>query len=145
VGRLLVVALAVTLVAGCGGSGGKRLSKTEFAAKSDAVCRKFNRLSQQISSPKTLSELATAVDKLRPLMDRSVQDLQKLRPPKEEQDTADRWLDSLRSIGDDLARVSDRAAKKDQKGVRAALQAGAQDQQHGNQLASRLGMTDCSE
>ena len=142
-GRLIVVALAVTLVAGCGG-GGKRLSKTEYAAQADAICRKYNSLSQ-ISNPKSLSDVARAVDKLTPLLDKSIKDLRKLKPPKDEQATADRWLDKVQAIRDDLAKVGDRAAKKDTKGVGAALRSGAKDQQGGNQLASQLGMTDCSE
>ena len=144
-GRLLVVALAVALVAGCGGGGGQRLSRTEFAAKADAICRKYNRLSQSISNPTSLAELAAAVDKLTPLLDRSVKDLRTLRPPKDEQATADRWIDQLGAIRNDLAKVGDRAKKKDTKGIQAALRAGGADQQRGNRLAGRLGMTDCSE
>lgn len=144
-GRLLVVALAVALVAGCGGGGGKRLSRTEFAAKADAICRKYDRLSQSISNPTSLAELAAAVDKLTPLLDRSVKDLRTLRPPKDEQATADRWIDQLGAIRNDLTKVGDRAKKKDTKGIQAALRAGGADQQRGNQLAGRLGMTDCSE
>jgi DNA-binding NtrC family response regulator len=143
--RLLVVAFAVTLVAGCGGGGGKRLSKTEFAAKADAICRKYNRLSQSASNPGNFSELAAAVHKLTTLLDQSVTDLRKLRPPKDEQATVDRWIDSVESIRNDLADVGDKAAKKDKSGIQAALRAGAKDNQRGNQLASQLGMTDCSE
>jgi hypothetical protein len=143
--RLLVVALAVTLVAGCGGGGGKRLSKTQYAARADAICRKYNRLSQAIANPKSLKQLADAVDKITPLLDRSVTELRKLSPPKNEQATADQWLGKVKAIRDDLAKVGDKADKKDAKGVGAALQAGAADQQRGNQLAGQLGMTDCSE
>jgi hypothetical protein len=146
VGRLLVVALAVTLVAGCGGGGGgKRLSKTEFASKADTICRRYNSLSQAVSKPTNLSELGTAVNRLRRILDRSVTDLRKLRPPKDEQATADRWLETVASIRDDLAKVGERIAKQDQQGVQTAMQAGAADQRHGNQLAAQLGMTDCSE
>jgi hypothetical protein len=146
--RLLVVTLAVTLLAGCGGGGGstdKPLSKTEYAAKADAICRKFNRLSATVSNPRSLAELGKATEKLTPLLDRSVKDLRALNPPKNEQATADRWIAQVEAIRNDLAKVTEKAAKKDAKGVGAALAAGSKDQQRGNQLASRLGMTDCSE
>lgn len=143
-GRLLVVALAVTLVAGCGG-GGKRLSKKEYASRADSICRKYNRLSQKIANPRSLSDLARAVDKLKPLLDQSIKDLRKLSPPKNEQATADSWLGKVEAIRDDLAKVGDKARKKDTKGVGAALRDGAKDQRRGNQLAAQLGMTDCSE
>jgi hypothetical protein len=142
VGRLLVVALAVTLVAGCGGGGSKRLSKTEYAAKADAICRKFNSASQASSSS---SGLARVAGKLTRLLDQSVKDLRNLKPPADEQATADRWLDRLEAIRGDLAKVHDEAAKKDKKGLAAAVQAGVKDQQRGNELAGRLGLTDCSE
>lgn len=144
--RLLVVALAVTVVAGCGGGGdAPRLSRTQYAAKADAICRKYNRQSQAFSNPTNLSELAAAVKKLTPLLDQSVRDLRKLRPPKDEQATADHWIDRIAAIKSDLEDVGDKAAKKDTKGIGAALQEGGKDQQRGNQLASRLGMTDCSQ
>ena len=145
-GRLLVVALAVTVVAGCGGgSGAPRLSRTQYAAKADAICRKYNRLSQAVANPTSLAELASAVKKITPLLDQSVRDLRKLRPPKDEGSIADRWIDQIEAIRNDLADVGDKAASKDTKGVQAALRDGAKDQQRGNQLAGRLGMTDCSE
>jgi outer membrane murein-binding lipoprotein Lpp len=143
--RLLVVALAVTIVAGCGGGGGKRLSRTEFAAKADAICRKYSRLSQAVANPTSLAELSAAVKKLTPLLDQSLGELRKLNPPKNEQATVDRWLGEVEAIRNDLAKVGDKAAKKDTKGVGTALRAGGADQQRGNQLAGRLGMTDCSE
>ena len=143
--RLVLVAMAVTLAAGCGGGGGARLSRTQYAAKADAICRKYNRLSSAIANPTSLAELASAVKKLVPLLDQSVKELRKLRPPKSEQATVDRWIERIEAIRDDLAKVGDRAAKKDSKGVQAALRAGAADNQRGNQLAGQLGMTDCSE
>ena len=142
--RLLVAVLAVTIVAGCGG-GAPRLSRTEYAAKADAICRKYSRLSQAVANPTSLAELAAAVKKLTPLLDQSLRELRKLNPPKDEQATADRWLGEVEAIKNDLAKVGDKAAKKDTKGVGAALRAGGKDQQRGNQLAGQLGMTDCSE
>lgn len=146
--RLLVAAISVLLVAGCGGgggSGGARLSRAQYAAKADAVCSKYNRLSQAIANPTSLSELADAADKLVPLLDQSVKELRKLRPPKNEQATVDRWIDDVEAIRSDLREVGDKARKKDSKGVQTALRKGAEDNQRGNSLAGKLGMHACSQ
>jgi hypothetical protein len=146
VGRPLLAALAVILLlAGCGGgSGAPRLSRAEFVAKADAICRTYNRQSRAIARPKSLAELATAIDKVVPLLDQSVQKLQKLRPPKDEQADVDRWIAGVQRLEDDLRSVQDKAAKKDSQGVQAALQAGAVQNKRSNALAGKLGMSVCS-
>lgn len=147
VGRPLLAALAVVvLLAGCGGGGdAPRLSSAQFASKADAICRTYNRQSTAIAKPNSFAELATAVDKLVPLLDQSIQKLHRLRPPKEKQADVDAWLAAVRRLEHDLGTVGDKAAKKDGQGVQAALQAGATHNQRSNSLAGKLGMTVCSK
>jgi hypothetical protein len=94
VGRPLFAALAVVaLVAGCGGgSEAPRLSSAQFASRADAICRTYNSRSNAIAQPNSLAELATAINKLVPLLDQSIAKLQKLSPPKDEQADVDKWL-----------------------------------------------------
>jgi hypothetical protein len=136
------------LVAGCGGgsgSGEPRLSRADFAAKADSICRTYNRQSQAIERPTSLAELATAVDKLVPLLDQSIKKLQELQPPKEEQADVDQWIAGVQRLEDDLRSVQDKAAKKDEQGVQAAIQAGDEHNKRSNTIASKLGMTVCSK
>ncbi|HEY6835096.1 MAG TPA: hypothetical protein VI142_01375 [Gaiellaceae bacterium] len=146
-GRPLLAALAVVLLlAGCGGgSDPPRLSQAEFASKADAICRTYNRQSSAIARPTSLAELATAIDKLVAMLDQSVKRLQKLRPPKDEQADADRWLAGVQKLEADLRTVQDKAAKKDAQGVAAALQAGDAHNKRSNALAAKLGLTVCSK
>jgi len=147
VGRPLLAALAVVLLlAGCGGgSGPPRLSSTEFASRADDICRTYNRQSTAIARPTSLADLATAIDKLVPLLDQSVEKLKTLRPPKDEQADVDEWLAAVRRLEDDLRTVKEKATKKDAQGVQAALEAGDAHNKRSNSLAGKLGMTVCSK
>jgi hypothetical protein len=142
----VLVAGAVTLVAACGGSGDSpRLSAAEFSAKADAICKKYNRDSRAIANPTSLAELSKAIDKLVPILDRSVKNLRKLRPPENEQATVDQWLTQVEAIESDLSEVGAKAAKGDGQAVQAALRKGDSDNKRGNELASKLGLHTCSE
>jgi hypothetical protein len=146
VGRPLLAAFAVVLVAGCGGGSSEpRLSREDFASQADAICRSYNRESEAIANPKSLSELVAAIDKLTPLLDRSIKKLQALEPPKDEQADVDKWLAAVKRLEDDLRAVQDKAAKKDEQGVLAALRGGDAHQKQSNSMAAKLGMTVCSK
>jgi len=147
VGRPLFAALAVVaLVAGCGGgSEAPRLSSAQFASRADAICRTYNSRSNAIAQPNSLTELATAINKLVPLLDQSIEKLQKLSPPKDEQADVDKWLAGVQRLEDDLRSVQASAAKKDEQGVRAALESGDAHNKRSNAMAAKLGLTVCSQ
>jgi hypothetical protein len=149
VGRPLFAALAVAaLVTGCGGGGGSeapRLSSAQFASRADAICRTYNSQSNAIAQPNSLAELATAINKLVPLLDQSIEKLQKLSPPKDEQADVDKWLAGVQRLEDDLRSVQASAAKKDAQGVRAALESGDAHNKRSNAMAEKLGLTVCSQ
>jgi hypothetical protein len=147
VGRPLFAALAVVaLVAGCGGgSEAPRLSSAQFASRADAICRTYNSRSNAIAQPNSLAELATAINKLVPLLDQSIEKLQKLSPPKDEQADVDKWLAGVQRLEDDLRSVQASATKKDAQGVRAALESGDAHNKRSNAMAEKLGLTVCSQ
>jgi molecular chaperone GrpE (heat shock protein) len=147
VGRPLFAALAVVaLVAGCGGgSEAPRLSSAQFASRADAICRTYNSRSNAIAQPNSLAELATAINKLVPLLDQSIEKLQKLSPPKDEQADVEKWLAGVQRLEDDLRSVQASAAKKDEQGVRAALESGDAHNKRSNAMAAKLGLTVCSQ
>ena len=146
-GRPLFAALAVVaLVAGCGGgSEAPRLSSAQFASRADAICRTYNSRSNAIAQPNSLAELATAINKLVPLLDQSIGKLQKLSPPKDEQADVDKWLAGVQRLEDDLRSVQASATKKDAQGVRAALESGDAHNKRSNAMAAELGLTVCSQ
>jgi len=143
--RVVLLAACVVLV-GCGSSGEKRLSKDEYARRADAICARFNR--QQPSLPSLQNVTVKQVEQLAaqtiPLVDRTIADLRKLAPPKDEQPLADRWIQALRRLRADAAKIRDRAHANDLTGVAALVGPSQQDERAADHLAGRLGATVCS-
>ncbi len=139
---LLVLAL---VVAGCGGGGGKRLSRSEYASKADAICRKANEQTRLLKQPSNLAELAKGFDKALPILENATSKLRKLKPPESAQATVDRWLAQSDALKRDLEQIRDRAKANDLKGVQSLFKNATRDQQSVNQLAGKLGMTVCNK
>lgn len=136
--------LAIVLVAACGG-GGKRLTREDYAKKADAVCSKYNQQTKDLSAVSSLSELAAAADKLMPILDHALTDLRKLKPPTEEQMTADQWLASIDKLRADLREIRDRAKSNDMQAVQSFGPKALRDNARTNQLARQLGMSVCNK
>jgi Skp family chaperone for outer membrane proteins len=145
--RAFFLVLSVFLLAGCGGGGGssQRLSRDEYAAKADAICSKYNKLTNAVGSPKNLAGLAKAFDKALPLLDNAISDLRKLKPPKSEQHTVDAWLAQSQVLKHDLQEMRDQARAKNLKGVQSAYAQASANQKQGNKLAAKLGTKVCSK
>ena len=143
--RCAVLALALLLVAaGCGSSGEKRLSKEEYAQRADAVCRRTNRLTQSPGDVSSMPALARFADRTLKPLDRALRDLRALRPPKEEQATANALLRQLALLRSDAVRIRDRARENDAHGVGAVAVTASARNERFKALAAQLGMTVCS-
>jgi hypothetical protein len=136
--------LAVVLVAGCGGGGGKRLSREEYAAKADAVCRKYNEQTKAIENPTNLRDLAKVADKTLPILDNALSDLRKLKPPENEQAKVDEWLAQVENLKGDLTEIRDKAKDNDMQGVQAVVPKADEHNNRSNELATELGMKVCN-
>jgi len=136
--------LALVLVAGCGGSGGKRLTKEEYASKADAICAKYNGEVKKLDNPQNLSELARVADETLPILDNAITDLKKLNPPAAEQAKADQWLSQVEKLADDLTEIRDRAKDKNMQAVQAVVPKAEEHNRRSNALATELGMSVCN-
>ncbi len=145
--RAFLVVFSVLLLAGCGGGGGgsQRLSRDEYAAKADVICRKYNKLTSAVGSPKGLAGLAKAFDQALPLLGNAITDLRKLKPPQSEQKTVDEWLAQSEVLKHDLQEIRDQARAKNLKGVQDAYARASANDKQGNKLAAKLGMKVCSK
>jgi hypothetical protein len=149
---LLFLFVAV-FAAGCGGGSsnssssgdGDRLSRSEFAAKADAICKKYNEKTKQIGQAKNLSDVVKAFDQALPLLSSALSELQTLKPPKSEQRTVDEWLAQSQVLKHDLQEMRDKAKAKDLKGVQDAFARASANDRQGNRLAAKLGMKVCSK
>jgi hypothetical protein len=143
----------MVLAAGCGGGGGSsssgggdRLTRSEFAAKADAICKKYNAKTKQIgNNSKSLSDVVKAFDQALPLLDSALSELRALKPPKSEQRNVDEWLAQSQVLKHDLQEMRDKAKAKDLKGVQDAFARASANDRQGNHLAAKLGMKVCSK
>jgi hypothetical protein len=145
--RALFVLLPILVVAGCGGGGGgnERLTRDEYASKADAICGKYNQQTKALENPSDLSGLAKVADKTLPILDNALDDLHKLKPPAEEQATADQWLAAVERLKGDLTEIRDKAKANDMKGVQAVVPKATVHNNNANSLATRLGMSVCNK
>ena len=145
--RAFFLVVSVVLLAGCGGGGGssQRLTRDQYAAKADTICRKYNKLTSAVGSPKGLADLAKAFDQALPLLSNAISDLRKLKPPKSEQSTVDEWLAQSEVLKHDLQQLRDQARAKNLKGVQDAYARASANDKQGNKLAAKLGMKVCSK
>jgi hypothetical protein len=106
------VAVAVLALAGCGGSGGGRLSASEYRSEADAICAEANTKLTDLGSPSTPAELRELMKKARPTLERAIDDLEALKPPESLASKADEWNgknDQLLEKYDELSKETDLA------------------------------------
>lgn len=142
--RAAFVLVTILLLAGCGGGGGERLTRQEYASQADAICAKYNQQTKALQNPTSLSELGKAADKTLPIIDNALKDLRKLKPPENEEATVDQWLQQVESLKGDLTEIRDKAKDNDIQGVQAVVPKASQHNTQANKLAAQLGMKVCS-
>ena len=143
-GLLLVVCF---VVAACGSSGEKRLSKEDYAKQADAICTRYNHEAPSgLGAGKvTTKKVADLADRTLPVLGRTIAQLRRLRPPKDEQELADRWLSALDRLRRDAVEIRDAARANDLGGVAAAVAPSQRDMRTFYSLGTQLGMTVCNK
>jgi hypothetical protein len=144
--KRLVAALCAgaVAVAGCGGGGGgERLTQAEFVAQADAICGKYEARLDALGRPTNVAELGSFADKALPIARDGREELGRLRPPEELEDTYDAWLEQ----GDEAIEIVERLRDAAEDGDQAEIQKIAQDAQRAdaesNRLAGELGFEQC--
>jgi hypothetical protein len=141
--RRATIALTVLLVASCGGGDG-RLSKEEYAKRADAICTKYNAKLRAIARPTSISGLPAYVDRALPVARKGDDELRALKPPKDQEKTADEWLDQNDSVIGSMERLRDAAKKGDRAGIQVALNEASSANRTANRLARQLGLGVCA-
>jgi len=139
--KVWALALAVALVlAGCGG--GTRLSRSEFVARADALCRVSVGKLKALKNPGSVPELVTYLKHARPIQARFIEDARKLRPPKH--DEAD-WKRAI-AFDVDVLRDYDEmaaAARRNDRKALARISARLEALPAMNPYQQRLGLKGC--
>lgn len=136
------LAVGALLVVGACGGGGDRLTKAEFVSKANAICKKasteLDAAGQKAfgsKEPTTAQIVAYINDTLLPKVSQQLDDIDKLKPPKDMQADVDSLLKTAR---DDVSSV-----KKDVKADAEKLIQGDDPFADANKKADDLGLKEC--
>ena len=136
----LLIPLVVALTA-CGGD--SALSRTDFVAQADAVCRDFEQEADALAPPAGKADIARYVDQALPIFDSGLQRLRALKVASTIDQAVDEWLRSMtasRDLLEDLGAAA--AAKDDARFLDLDAQHYGLDD-HADRLGRNLGLTDC--
>lgn len=139
---LLIGGLAL-LVAGCGGS--SRLSRSEYAAKENAICAKYAKDISALKTPASLSGLGDFAARAKSIAGKAIAEAARLKPPKDEQATADQWNAANQDVLNAIGKLATAAKAGDQAGAKAALDAGQAANKRSNGFARQLGLDTCAK
>ena len=140
----VVVGVFVLLAAGCGGGSSARLSKAEFQSQANAICAKYQKQLNQLQTPTNLDEIPDLVEQALEILNKEVDEIAALNPPEELQSQFDAMIaasNDTKAAADDLSAA---AKSNDQAAVQKALDEGNQAGTKADQIASGLGLTDCT-
>ena len=136
--------LVCLALAGCGSGGPKRLTADQFAAHANVVCARFHRQADTVGGLTTLKQLDRATTKTLGLLRIATRDLRRLRPPRAEEGSVNRWLASLDVLERDLVKLRERARANDLAGVHRVANASLAHDSRSNTLARSVGATACA-
>lgn len=145
VALLFALVLAI-VVAGCGGGGGggDRLSKDEYVAQADAICKEVEQKGDAIEEPTSLEDVGRFVDEALPVFDDGLDRLRELRPPAELQDAVDDWLATGNETRDLLEELKDVAGDGDAAKVQELGGKGEDLDKKSDDLARQIGLEECA-
>ena len=143
--RFAALACASAVIAGCGGDGesGDKLSKAEFVAQADKICRTTNSRANDVEEPSGFADLDRYVDEATPIVEEQRDKLRDLedRAPDDVSadfskmvDIVDQQIDTFgefKAAGTDRARLAETGVELDRLGGRFET------------LARRIGLDEC--
>jgi hypothetical protein len=140
---LLVLGGAGLLAAaGCGG-GGDRLTRDELIDQGDAICAQNEKDSSVISVPKRTEEVPEYLEQLRPVIEKTLNDLKALEPPESLQSEYDAWISETQGALLALDELSEAAAAGDEARVAGIMEENEERADEATRLAEAIGFRDC--
>ena len=140
----LVLAAALAL-AGCGGGGKTTLSKAEFVAQANAICKDYDARINALGDPGSIEDLVGLAAKAKPIAEDGVAKLRALKAPEDLQARYDEYL----ATGDVniafLARLGEAAKSGDFAAIEKIGTEGEDNSDKAHGIAAELGLTECAK
>ncbi|MCC6224409.1 MAG: hypothetical protein IT201_13085 [Thermoleophilia bacterium] len=140
-----VAALALAgVAAGCGGGGGgDRLSKEEFIAQADAICKQANADIDALGEPTSLEEIVTLAASAIKIQEESLAELRALKPPEEDEATLNEAYDLVEQQVEVGKKVQAAAEAGDMETIEALIAENEPLDEQADQIALDYGLTEC--
>ena len=137
--RHAAVAPLLLVVAGCGGG----LSKGEFVAKGDAICKRVNARIAKQPDPQSASDLKGLAQRTSKIYDPAIDDMEALDPPSELESDFKKFVASLKRQRDLTEQIGDAAGAGDTAKIQKAGADAQKVQQEYRRLTGRIGFKEC--
>jgi hypothetical protein len=148
-----LVLLAIALVAvACGGGSSednaeasRRLSKQEYVARADAICRRLRAEAVPIiEATPDLDHVDEGLRKLVPHIEQALEDLRALRPPRELEPKVQEWMRINETAPEDVEDLADvyESESRDFESVSRDVE---KNEETADQLAADIGLTYCAK
>ena len=146
ISSLSVIAAVSVIAVGCGDDeGGEALSKDEFVKQGNAICKKYDAEGDKLGQPTSVQEIPEYADKALALFEKQVDEMNDLQPPEDLQEDFDKFLatadDAKKFIGD----LKTAAESGDEKKVSEVAEQGDARDQESDEIATKLGLTECAQ
>jgi hypothetical protein len=138
--------VAAAILAGCGGGGGGPLTKSEFIAQGDAICKQAHDqfAALQKNPPSSAPEYAAYTERSIAVVESEVTKIRDLDAPDEVRPALDRYLKALEQTIGFMKKGLHAAQNKDAQAFAAAQAQAAAGQVKRLKLAQAVGFTQCS-
>jgi hypothetical protein len=138
----LLVLLALSAAAGCGG-GDSKPSKEDYAADLDNVCAKSAEKIQKVKPPRTVKDIGTFAQETKPIVTESIKQAEDLELPDEDADKFQAYIQGSKASLSQLDDLEKAAGTGDAKAVRRVLQETAAGNKKRAVQAKQLGLKKC--
>ena len=136
---VVLLALAA-LIAGCGED---KPSKQEYITSLDKVCKESNEKIQKVKSPKSVKEISTFSQDVRPILEDSIEEAEDLELPDEDADGFENYVAESKKSIEELDDLEKAASANDVPAVRRVFTTIATENRKRDAQAKKLGLKVC--
>ena len=145
---LVLPGLAALALAGCGGGGdsaGGTLTKAEFVAQANAICKDYDARIDALGDPGSIEDLVGLAEKAKPIAEDGVARLRALKAPENLQASYDEYLATGDANIDLLVQLGEAAKSGDVAAIEKIGTEGEDNADKAHGIAAELGLTECAK
>jgi hypothetical protein len=140
---LAALAVVAALAAGCGGGGGDRLTKEDYIAKADAICKSANEKLDALPAPESLEDVASLADDAIAIQEDALSQLRDLKPPEADEARLNEAYDLLGQQVEIGRQIAQAAKDGDEAKVQELLGQIDPVNEQADQIAQDYGLAEC--